>query len=243
VGLARMQFYSNAIGKHTSYNVIVPEVGEGPFPVLFQLHGLTDDLDAWIQRSNIVLHAAEYPFIIVFPDGGTHFYSNWRSSGRLGKAAYEDLIINDITSHVKRHFHVTGGPWAIGGLSMGGYGTIKLGLKHADRFASIWAHSSKLDWRDTALDLSLLEDPADINLLVHAERVGQMDQPPVISFDCGVDDELIEENRWFHAELEKLGLAHTYKEHPGAHDWEYWDLHVREALAQHARVLGLARIT
>jgi S-formylglutathione hydrolase FrmB len=239
MSVASIRFYSDALGKWTRYNVILPDEGEGPFPVLFQLHGLTDDCDAWLERSNLVRHVAGMPLIVALPDGGTHFYTNWRSSGRLGKANYENLIIEDMTNHLRRHFHVTEGPWAIGGLSMGGYGTLKLGLKHSNRFASIYAHSSKVDWRDSELDLSLLAEPEDINLLMHAERVNDLDRKPVISFDCGVDDELVGENRWFHAELEELGLEHRYAEFEGAHDWDYWDLHIQEALAQHAEVLGI----
>lgn len=238
---ARMQFFSDGLGKHVTYNVVLPDNGEGPFPVLFQLHGLTDDSDAWIQRSNIALHASGYPFIIAFPDGGTHFYTNWRSSGRLGKANYEDLIITDISNHLRKFFPVTDGPWAIGGLSMGGFGSLKLGLKHADRFASIWAHSSKVDWRDTELDTSLLAQPEDIDLLAHARRAMALERPPVLSFDCGTEDELIEENRWLHRELDAMGYEHHYAEHPGGHTWDYWDLHVRTALEQHARVLGVSR--
>ena len=239
MGLATMQFYSDAIGKHTSYNVIVPEVGEGPFPVLVQLHGLTDDHQCWVQRSNIVRHASTYPMVIVFPDGGTHFYSNWRDGGRIGKGGYEDLIVTDIPNHLRRHFNVTDGPWAIGGLSMGGYGSLKLGLKHPDLFASIWAHSSKVEASGTGLDLSLLVDPDDADIFEHAKRLLGRERTPVLSFDCGTGDEgLIDENRRLHAQLEEIGLAHHYAEHPGGHEWDYWDLHVREALAQHGRVLG-----
>lgn len=240
--VANIRFFSDALGKWTRYNVILPGEGKGPFPVLFQLHGLTDDCDAWIERSNLVRYVADMPLIVVLPDGGTHIYSNWRGSGRLGKANYEDLIIEDMSNHLRRHFHVTGGPWAIGGLSMGGYGALKLGLKHPDRFASIYAHSSKTDWRNTELDLSLLEEPQDIHLLVHAQRINELDRKPVLSFDCGVEDELLEENRWFHSELERLGLEHRYAEFEGGHEWDYWDLHVREALVQHARVLGLKTV-
>jgi putative tributyrin esterase len=243
MGLANVGFFSDAIGKHTTYNVIVPEQGEGPFPVLVQLHGLTDDCHSWIQRSNIMRHAADYPFVIIFPDGGTHCYMNWKSAGRLGKANYEDLIIGDISAHVKRHFNVTDGPWAIGGLSMGGYGSLRLGLKYPDRFASIWAHSSKIDWTDSELDDSLLVDPESVDLVALAEQVNAHDAKPVLSLDCGVDDYLIDENRAFHAALDAMGFEHHYAEHPGAHDWDYWDLHVREALEQHARVLGVGRIT
>ncbi|HEV2073116.1 MAG TPA: alpha/beta hydrolase family protein [Thermomicrobiales bacterium] len=237
--LARMEFFSRALGKRASYNVLLPETGEGPFPVLFQLHGLTDDCNTWIQRSNIALHANAYPMVIVFPDGGTSAYLNWKAAGRLGRQNYEDLIIIDISDHVRRHLHVTDGPWAIGGFSMGGWGAMWLGLKYPDRFASIWSHSSKFNWRDSDLDFSMLAQPEDVDLPAYAERISMLEQKPIISFDCGVDDQLIEENRDFHNHLEKIGLEHHYSEHPGGHTWVYWDDHVREALAQHARVLGL----
>jgi putative tributyrin esterase len=118
--------------------------------------------------------------------------------------------VNEITSHLRRHFRVTKGPWAIGGLSMGGYGSLKLGLKHPERLASVYAHSSKLQTPDTGIDLSLLEDPEDIDLLSHARRVAAAGRRPVVSFDCGVADEgIIDEKRWFHAELDRLGLQHS----------------------------------
>ena len=243
MGLATVNFFSDAIGKYTTYNAIVPEGGQGPFPVLIQLHGLTDDCNSWIQRSNIMRHAADYPFVIVFPDGGTHCYMNWKSTGRLGKANYEDLIITDISAHLKRHFNVTDGPWAIGGLSMGGYGSLRLGLKYPDRFASIWAHSSKTDWKNSDLDYSMVADPGAVDLVALAERANARDDKPVLSLDCGVDDYLIEENRAFHAALDAMGYEHHYAEHPGAHEWDYWDLHVQDALEQHARVLGVGRMT
>ncbi len=56
----------------------------------------------------------------------------------------------------------------------------------------------------------------------------------MITFDFGVDDELIGYNREFHDHLDTIGLEHTYLEYPGAHTWDYWDEHVPEALAQHA---------
>lgn len=236
--IARMECFSDALGRQISYNALLPDEGEGPFPVLFQLHGLTDDHNAWLERSNIVRHAAGIPLIVVFPNGGTSAYLNWKDAGRLGRQNYEDLIIQDITDHVRRHFHVTDGPWAIGGLSMGGYGAMRLGLKYADRFASIWSHSSKLIW-DISQGAHLLKDPDDVDVFRYADRVQASGSSPVISFDCGVDDELIGENRAFHEHLETIELAHHYAEHAGGHTWDYWDDHVREALAQHARVLGL----
>ena len=70
MGVASVQFHSPALGKSVTYGVILPETGAGPFPVLMQLHGLSDDHTTWIQRSNLVRHVADYPLIVVLPDGG-----------------------------------------------------------------------------------------------------------------------------------------------------------------------------
>src|SRR5215204_795617 len=238
MGVASVQFRSQALGKRVTYEVILPEVGTGPFPVLVQLHGLSDDHSAWLQRSNLVRHVATYPLIVVMPDGGTSGYLNWTSGERLWKQRYEDLLVQDIPAHLERHFRVRSGPWAIGGLSMGGYGAMRLGLKYPEKFASIWAHSSAFHIGQVLGDAPI-EDKQDALVTVHADRVAKLATRPEISFDCGVDDELLEHNREFHVHLETIGLAHHYAEHPGAHTWDYWDLHVQTALRQHARVLGI----
>ncbi len=236
MSVATIQFRSPAMGRLISFQAILPEVGEGPFPVLIQLHGLTDDGMAWIQRSNLVRYLQPYPFVTILPDGGTSAYLNWKASERLGRNNYEDLIVVDIANHIRRHFNVTAGPWAIGGLSMGGYGAMRLGLKYPEMFASIWAHSSAFHIPDR-LDPNLVVDIEDARVITHARKAAAAGTTQVISFDCGVDDDLIVHNRELHTAMEELGLPHHYAEHPGAHTWEYWDEHVREALAQHARVL------
>lgn len=149
-------------------------------------------------------------------------------------------MATDIPNHVKRHFNVADGPWAIGGLSMDGYGSMFQGLKHADQFASTWAHSSAFHI-DQIVDPALVEDFDDANIFAHAERVSRSATQPVIAFDCGVDDErVIDHNRELHAFMDTIGLGHHYAEHPGGHTWDYWDEHVQEALVQHARVLGVS---
>lgn len=239
MSIANIRFRSEALGKSTTYNLILPEQGAGPFPVVIQLHGLSDDCNSWIDRSNLSRHVEDLPLAMVLPDGGTSGYLNWKASDRLAKHRYEDLIVNDIPDHVKRHFNVTNGPLGIGGLSMGGYGAMRLGLKYPDRFASIWAHSSAFHI-DGLVDPSMVEDVEDANVFKHADRVASSATKPVIAFDCGVDDErLIDHNRELHAHMDRLGLEHHYAEHPGAHTWDYWDEHVKEALVQHARVLGI----
>lgn len=239
MSIAQVEFYSPAQNQQVTYSIYLPDVGEGPYPVLLQLHGLSDSHRTWINHSNIVRHAAGYPMAIVFPDGGTGCYVNWKSAKYIGKRRYEDLIITDITNHLRRNFNVSEGPWAIGGLSMGGGGSMRLGLKYPDRFASIWSHSSKFEWDD----VEGADEFEDEGCGAYARRLAASDGPrPVISFDCGVDDGLIDENRALHRLMTDLDIKHAYAEHPGDHTWDYWDEHVVAALAQHARVLGIERI-
>lgn len=222
MGVANVQFFSDALGKRTSYNVILPERGEGPYRVLLQLHGLTDDSNAWLERSKLVLHVEDLPLLVVLPDGGTSGYLNWKGSGRLHKHRYEDLLMQDIPAHLGRIFNVADAPWAIGGLSMGGYGAMRLGLKHPDRFASIWAHSSAFHINaGTMLEAALVEDPEDASVYHHADALAGREAQPVISFDCGTEDHLLDHNRQFHEHLQGLNIEHHYAEYPGGHECGY----------------------
>jgi S-formylglutathione hydrolase FrmB len=233
------------MGRDVSYSTYLPDNSEGPYPVLLQLHGLGDNNRAWIEKSMLVMHARKYPLAIVMPDGASSGYLNWTDAARLYRQKYEDMIMTDISDHVRRHFNVADGPWAIGGLSMGGYGSMRLGLKYPDRFASIWSHSSAFHI-DERIPAELVDDGGveDASVPHHAEVLAATNGPkPVISFDCGVDDQLIESNRAFDAHLTRLGVDHHYAEHPGAHTWGFWNEHVQEALDQHARVFGLDQVS
>ncbi len=235
---ASMRFFSEALGKWTRYNVIMPDVDKGPYRVLMQLHGLNDDEDSWLERSNLTRYVRDLPLLVLLPDGGTSGYLNWKASGRLHKHRYEDLLVRDIPSHVGQHFNVADNPWAIGGLSMGGYGAMRLGMKYPEQFCSIYAHSSAFHI-DSMLDATLVEDADDASVYRHADALAKRDDRAVVSFDCGTEDELLEYNRRLHEHLQALDIEHHYAEFGGGHDWEYWDQHVREALAQHAMVLNL----
>jgi S-formylglutathione hydrolase FrmB len=128
---------------------------------------------------------------------------------------------------------------------MGGGGSVRLGLKHPERFASIWAHSSSLPNAERLMTGGATAEAAAAgDVCGVADRlVGRLPRPslPRLSFDCGTEDGLRGQNVAFHAHLDAIGYPHQYREHPGAHTWEYWDLHVREALVQHAVMLGIRR--
>jgi putative tributyrin esterase len=209
--------HSPALARAVTYTALVPEAGTPPFAVLYQLHGASDDHRAWIEKSNLLRYVDGLPLVVILPSGENSYYVG----------PWEKLVVDDIPAHVARTFRVRDGRAAIGGLSMGGYGAIRLGLLYPHRYVSIFAHSSRLP-----------ESTDDRDVGRVAERVERASMP-ALAFDCGIDDHLLDDSRRFHARLDALGLPHRYREHPGAHTWEYWDEHVREALAWHVRALGL----
>ena len=242
---------SNVLEKMISFTAIVPEGKVGPFPVFYLLHGLSDDHTAWMRRSSIERYVAGLPLIVVMPNGERGFYTDAKERP---KAAFETNIVKDIIGFVDRTFQTipTREGRVIAGLSMGGYGAVKLALKYPDLFGAGVSHSGALafaqrdfgtddgwasEWRPV-LGVSPAGGPDDNFAL--AETIDRA-KLPALRIDCGVDDFLIEENRAFDAHLTALSIPHEYEEHPGGHSWEYWDAHVQETVAFFKRVLKLGQ--
>src|SRR5262245_6167966 len=244
---ATLHFHSPALAKACSMTVIVPECGVGtpPFPVCYLLHGLSDDHTSWARRTSIERYVANLPLIVVMPDCGRGFYCD-----AVEGLAYERHIIEDVIGFVERTFQTIPERQGrvIGGLSMGGYGAMKLALKFPHFFCSAVAHSSAFDVRRR---IERSEMSAEMRRIFGPSPAGGSDDPYALAakmdrqlrsalrIDCGVDDGLLEENRAFHRHLEQLGIPHEYAEFPGMHTWDYWDRHVQEAIVFHQRALGL----
>lgn len=239
----------NALRKMTSAVVILPEnAGPGPFPVWYLLHGLSDDHTAWTRRTNLERYVDGLPLIVVMPDGGRGFYTD---SATEPAEAFETFLLRDLVGFVDRTFQTRAGREGrvISGLSMGGYGAMKLALKFPAMFRAAASHSGAL-WRPDLLEAyegSELQrvfgerpggGPNDVYALAQRVDRGQL---PALRLDCGTEDYLLPQNRLFHRHLESLGVPHQYAEYPGAHDWVYWDAHVREVVGFFAEALGLTK--
>ncbi|MHC4592244.1 MAG: alpha/beta hydrolase [Planctomycetota bacterium] len=242
----RLGFFGDAISKQTNTTVLLPQEAEGggPYPVLYLLHGLSDDDTTWTRCTSIERYTAGMPLIVVMPDGGRGYYTDAQCG-----PAYERHILEDVIGLVDRFCPTIANRdgRAIGGLSMGGYGAMKIGLKYPDRFCSVVSHSSVFDIErilgdpkraDEQLRLIFGDDPAqgDNDVFRLAEQIDR-GLLPALRFDCGTDDALLEHSRAFHRHLEGLGIPHEYEEFPGAHEWGYWDTHIQEALEFHAAAL------
>ena len=253
MAFCELHYFSNALSKQTAAHVFLPEgKAKGPFPVFYLLHGLSDDHTIWQRRTSLERHLEGLPLIVVMPDGGRGFYCD-----AVEGFAYQTALARDLVNFIDATFHTKAERKGrcIGGLSMGGYGAIKLALQYPGLFVSAHSHSGAMgyghtvraDWPESQWPEAKRilgphfkgGGPNDLYLLAEKVKKAPKSKRPGLWIDCGTEDFLLVENRAFHAHLKKIGLPHTYKEFPGAHDWSYWDLHIREALAFHAKHLGL----
>jgi S-formylglutathione hydrolase FrmB len=243
-----LHYFSQALGKQMAANVLLPQSdAPGPYPVLYLLHGLSDDYTAWMRNTSIARYVSNLPLIVVMPDGGRGFYCD-----AIAGFAYETGIITDLVNYIDKMFPTKAerGGRALAGLSMGGYGAMKLALSHPDMFCSTVSHSGALDFAHVYPDPNHHEfgriigenpmgGPNDLYGLADRFANGELGPWPHVRIDCGTEDFLLDMNRNFTAHLKQLGLAHEYEEFPGAHEWGYWDEHIKETLAFHAKHLGL----
>lgn len=250
MAFCELRYYSKVLRKQTAVNLLLPEAknATGPFPVLYLLHGLSDDHTIWHRNTSIERYVRDLPLIVAMPDGGRGFYCDAQPG-----YAYETALVDELIPFVDRTFPTRAerSGRCVGGLSMGGYGAVKFALKYPDRFCAAHSHSGALafahDW--DLFDPSLAAEFKNIvgdnsqggpdDLWALADRLDRA-HLPALRIDCGTDDHRLPDNRLFHAHLTQLGVAHEYVEFDGAHNWSYWDVHVQEALGFHARALGIA---
>jgi putative tributyrin esterase len=249
MAFATINYHSHSLQKASSFNIIFPDDPGIPRPwaAFYLLHGLSDDHTIWMRRTSIERYVQGLPLVVVMPNGDRGWYTN-----AVEGYKYEDDVIKDVVGLVDRTFPVKAEREgrAIGGLSMGGYGAVKLGLKHHETFASVNSHSGAIGFlrgevkknKELSPEFERIfgekpaggpEDPFAILEKIDHGRI------PAMRIDCGVDDFLIEQNRDFHKFLEERHVAHEYQEFPGNHNWAYWDEHVQQAIAFHVRNLKL----
>lgn len=251
MALLNVNYVSPSIVKETSCNIILPDrqSHKGPFPVFYLLHGLSDDYSAWQRWTSLERYVRDLPLIVVMPDAHRSFYCD-ATHGH----AYEAAIVEDLISFVDTHFRTIRGAKgrAIGGLSMGGYGAMKLGLKYPNKFCSISAHSGVYlhvaerwweqpdgRWPEELKRIYGDEQACVSNDVFPLAEKLDPKKAPAIWMDCGQSDALLRDNQTLHKHLKKLKIKHEYHEFPGDHNWAYWDEHIQQALEFHRKTLGI----
>ena len=244
MALLESRFDSEVLGLSLGMNVILPEHPDAwnePPAVLYLLHGLSDDHTIWSRRTAIEHHAASYPLVVVMPDVHKSFYCDMAHGSNYWKFVSEELPML-----VERWFNVSHDPTKtfVAGLSMGGYGAMKLALDCPGRFAAAASLSGALDIAahvDDEFDESrartfesifndLHNIPGSENDLI--AQLGKTTNVPETEFYlcCGTDDSLYQDSIAFRDAARAANLRLTYEESEGDHDWRYWDTQIQRVL-------------
>jgi len=242
MALFTCDFFSDVLEVGCSMTVVLPQpteeqigvesdtIARTDFPVLYLLHGLSDDHTAWLRYTSVERYAAAAGLAVVMPAVNRSFYANERSGGR-----YWDYVSEELPEIVGNFFRVSQDPAQtyVAGLSMGGYGAMKLALTHPDRFAAAATLSGALDLGELASrpDRQGMFDrifgevvPGDADLYQLLEKA-DVSTLPRIHVSTGTEDTagLVDGNRRFVAMLEEKGADVTTDFRPGEHVWQLWD--------------------
>lgn len=249
MALFHCNFYSSILNLSVSMDVILPQPPPGEqrndrLPVLWLLHGLSDDHTIWQRRTSIERYVEPMNLAVVMPAVDRSFYADMAQGNRYWTYVSEELprlarSFFPLSERREENF--------VAGLSMGGYGAFKLALTSPERYAAAASLSGAL--RNFAEDVQS-EDPAWVAELTRifgdlrcfpgspndvyflAEQVARRGAPiPRLYQCCGTEDFLYSDNLRFKAHAEALGLPLTYEEGPGDHVWSYWDAMIQRVLA------------
>lgn len=251
---------SAILGKDVRYTVYLPadyESSNRTYPVVYLLHGYTDDNTGWLQFGEINRYADKAiadgtipPMIIIMPNGD----SSWYINSYDGKENYEDFFIKEFMPTIEKTYHIKGEKKyrGVAGLSMGGFGTLSLSLKYPQLFAAA-APLSAAVFDDDAI--SSMADPnyeATFGQLYGRGLKGKerlnndwyknsilkiIEKKPADELkkvrywiDCGDDDFLTKGNCLLHIALTEKRVPHEYRVRDGAHTWTYWRTGITDAL-------------
>ena len=261
-------FYAPSLQREMQCSVFVPpgyDDGRQPFPVVLFLHGLWNDHTSWVTTrygnlpavvEELMLNGEIPRCLVVHPNGENGFYTDSLD----GTRRYEQELVEDLPQFIREHYRVSkeSKDWVVGGVSVGGYGALKLGLKYPERFAAV-AAASPIVLRADVLE-ARLKDPSnrfaqylagvlrpvfglpidprhwEENDLLELARKASPQTPPIWIVYGAADryNSFFPLQESIHAlvrELQSRDVECTYVEDPqGPHGWELVMDHLKEML-------------
>lgn len=244
--------FSKAIGSRKVFRIILPErIHQGRIPLLFLLHGVDGSEIDWIDKGNLLTDYKELlkagkigPMAIVMPSDGLvergTGYLNWSTGTRY---RFEEYLIEELIEHVEQNWPVGGERRnrSIGGLSMGGFASIRIGLTFPHLFQSCSSMSGFFQAHEleNLVGTSVFRQMFNGSLHMikkHSPLTMELGEPgvtPKLLIDCGTEDPYISDNRKMQKKMEMSRVPLHYVEETGAHDWEYWRKRIKNHLEFH----------
>jgi putative tributyrin esterase len=252
--ISEIQLKSALLGRTIKYRILYPvkyyaaEKRDTRFPVMYLLHGLSGQSSNWLEKTGIAGYATHYDLFIVMVEGGNGWYTD---SATVPADKYESYILSELIPDVEKRFRVSTQREGrgIAGLSMGGYGAFKFGLKHPEMFglaASMSGAFGAASWTEKELGgpgvirdslvktfgppdspTRAANDVVKLARDVAAKKIAPL---PYFYLDCGTEDFLFSNNRELVNLFLELKIPHQYRQLPGTHAWTYWDAQIQEIL-------------
>lgn len=255
---------SDILGKDVRYTIYLPadyETSNRKYPVVYLLHGYSDDDTGWLQFGEAnriadkgIAKGNIPPMILVMPDGGVSWYIN----DHAGETRWEDMFVDEFMPYIESEYRIRQKKEfrGIAGLSMGGYGSLVLALRHPDLFAATAAYSSGVITEEQIQEMpkpqydrmfaglygeglegsDRLTDHWQAYSVLDLVENTPADQLKQVRYyiDCGDDDFLTVGNASLHILLTEKEIPHQYRVRDGAHSWSYW----RTGLGAGLRFIG-----
>lgn len=246
MALARIGFFSESLGMCTSCDVILPQQPDPnaparTYPVVYLLHSITKGHSAWQRLTSIERYARRYGVIVVMPEAHLSSYADMKHGGK-----FFTYIADELPRAMRNFFPISDRreDTFICGASMGGYGALKIALNRPDRYAAAGSLSAgcisyrgyieKENARGLTLKWLTFEenglDEEDADTAARVRALAKTGDAPAIFLSCGAEDALLirncRETRDLFEEAGKDAFRFEYAEHPGGHDWDYWDAHI-----------------
>ena len=253
--------HSSILNKDVRYTIYFPpdyDLSQRSYPVVYLLHGYTDDNTGWLQFGEINRYADKAiadgtipPMIIVMPNGD----SSWFVNSYDGKEKYEDFFVKEFMPAIEKTYRIKGEKRyrGISGLSMGGYGTLIYTMKHPEMFAAGAALSAAVFDDSTIVKMpdgfyerilgplfgrglkggDRLNSALNANSPLRIVATKSADELKKVRYwiDCGDDDGLSKGNCLLHIALADKGVPHEFRVRDGAHTWTYWRSGIIDGLA------------
>lgn len=240
-------FKSAILGKEVAYSIYLPDdydTSHRLYPVLYLLHGWTDDETSWVQMGDMKRIADQAiqeniatNMIIVMPNA----WETWYINSYDGKNRYEDMFFEELIPEIEKSYRARPSKQyrAIAGLSMGGYGSFLYSLHHPDAFVACAPLSAAL-YTDESMEknkdnhrgilFDKLYGKGNLTEHWHKNSVIELfanlkeDELPQVYYymDCGDEDTLLHGNNLVHEIMQKKGIKHEFRVRDGGHTWTYW---------------------
>lgn len=257
MAIIEVNFISKCLMRTVTFNAIIPvdkfgpqaeNAEQKPLKTLYLLHGIFGNYTDWVNGTRIQAWAEANDLAVIMPSGENRFYLDDEKSGEL----YGEFIGKELVEFTRKLFPLSDKreDTFIAGLSMGGYGAIRNGLKYAENFGCVIGLSAALvhnTWKDADNSAPIFtfrrsyyeavfgeydkvkgSDKDPKALLLKLKEEGR--PVPKMYLCCGTEDGLVTANRDFRDFLNENGVDLTYVEGPGKHDWVFWDTYIKKVL-------------